>query len=144
MPKISPKLEFFDFCQKINPFMFLFYPIMVPKRVLCDSLKSTCLKKKSGPKMQYFLIIIYIWKKSSSILVIFHGVGLQEKAASEKAVVWSDVARFALHAIRLYDSLIINIVGANQVTSFGCLWPVMCSWSNWIAGFFSYQYLWKE
>ena len=44
-------------------------------------------EKKYGPKMQYFLIIIYIWKKSSSILVIFHGVGLQEKAASEKAVV---------------------------------------------------------
>ena len=29
----------------------------------------------------------YLWKESSGILVIFHGVGLQAKAASEKAVV---------------------------------------------------------
>ena len=44
MPKISPKTGFFDFCQKINPFMFLFYPNMVRKRVLCDSPKSTGLQ----------------------------------------------------------------------------------------------------
>ena len=29
----------------------------------------------------------YLWKESSGILVIFHGVGLQAKAASEKALV---------------------------------------------------------
>ena len=56
-----------------------------------------------------------LWKESSGILVIFHGVGLQAKAASEKAGFWSDVARFAFHAIRLHDSLIINILGENQV-----------------------------
>ena len=64
--------------------------------------------------MQYFFDHQYLWKESSGILVIFHGVGLQAKAASEKAVVWSDVARFAFHAIRLYDSLIINILGENH------------------------------
>ena len=59
----------------------------------------------------------YLWKESSCILVIFHGVGFQAKAASEKAVVWSDVARFAFHSSRLHNSLIINILGENQVIS---------------------------
>ena len=57
------------------------------------------------------------WKELSGILVIFHGVGLQAKAASEKAGFWSAVARFAFHTIRLHDSLIINILGKNQVIS---------------------------
>ena len=43
--EFPPKQGFFDFCQKINPFIFLFFPKMVPKRVLCDSPKSICLKK---------------------------------------------------------------------------------------------------
>ena len=63
--------------------------------------------------MQYFFDYQYIWKESSAMLIIFHWVGLQAKAASEKAVVWSDVDRFASHAIGLYDSLIINILGEN-------------------------------
>ena len=44
------------------------------------------LEKKSGSKMQYFLII-NISGNNQLVLVIFHGVGLQAKAASEKAVV---------------------------------------------------------
>ena len=58
---------------------------------------------------------LHLWKELSGILVIFHGVGLQAKAASKKAIVWSDVARFAFHAIRLHDSLIMNILVENQV-----------------------------
>ena len=82
--------------------------------------------KKSGSKMlsanqlAVFFDFQY-WKETSGILVIFHGVGIQAKAASEKAVFWSDVARFAFHAIRLYDSLIINIFGENQVICFLCM-----------------------
>ena len=92
----------------------------------------------------------YIWKESSGILIILHRVGLQVKAAFEKAVVWSDVVRFPFQAVRLHDSLIIDILGENQVislfiyflsffmhtvinqgkvafetTSFGCVWSVM-------------------
>ena len=59
----------------------------------------------------------YLWKKSSDTLVIFHGVGLQAKAKSEKIVVWLDIIRFALHVIRLHDSLVINILGENQLIS---------------------------
>ena len=51
MPRISPETGFFNFCQKINPFMFLFfYPKMVTERVLCDSPKST-FPEKSGSEM---------------------------------------------------------------------------------------------
>ena len=77
--------------------------------------------KKSGSKILsanqigVFFDRQYIWNESCAILVIFHGVGLQEKAATEKAVVWSDVARFAFHAMTLYYSLIVNILGENQV-----------------------------
>ena len=59
----------------------------------------------------------YLWKKSSDILVIFHGAGLQAKAASEKVAVWLDVTRFAFHVIRLHDSLVINILRENQLIS---------------------------
>ena len=45
MTKISPKARFLGILQTINAFMFLFYPKIVPKRVLCDSPKSTCLEK---------------------------------------------------------------------------------------------------
>ena len=58
---------------------------MVPKRVLCDSPKSTCLKKNLALKSVFF-DHQYLWKESSGILVIFHGVGLQAKAGSEKTV----------------------------------------------------------
>ena len=74
-------------------------------RVLCDSPKSTC-PEKSGSEMlsanhiPVFFDHQYLWKKSSDILVIFHGVGLQAKAASEKVVVWLAVTRFAFHVIR--------------------------------------------
>ena len=56
-------------------------------------------------------------EESSGILVIFHGVGLQAKAASEKAGFWSDVVRFVFHTITLHDSFINNILGENQVIS---------------------------
>ena len=80
-------------------------------------------EKKSGSKMisvsqiAVFFDHQYLWKESSGTLVIFHRVSLQAKTASEKAVVWSNVARFAFHAIGLHDSLIINILGENQVIS---------------------------
>ena len=60
----------------------------------------------------------YIRKKSSDILLIFHEVGLQAKAASEKVVVWLDVTRFAFHVITLHDSLVVNILGKNQLISY--------------------------
>ena len=44
-------------------------------------------ERKSGSKMQYFLLVSISGKNQSGILVIFHGAGLQAKAASEKAVV---------------------------------------------------------
>ena len=100
------------------------------------------------------------WKETSGILVIFHGVGIQAKAASEKAVVWLDVAKFAFHAIRLHDSLIINILRENQVvswffmdavshqgkvafetTTFGCAWSVMLKLDCRIVDFFEKKYL---
>ena len=120
---LPPKQVFLTFAKKVIHLCFFFYPKMVPKRVLCASPKSTFLKKKSGSKMlsanqvAVFFDRQYLWKESSCILVIFHGVGFQAKAASEKAVVWSDVARFAFRAIRLYVSSIINILGENQVIS---------------------------
>ena len=123
MPRISPKTGFFNFCQNINPFMFLFfYPKMVTKRVLCDSPKCTCLEKSGSELLSANHIAVffdhqYLWKKSSDILVIFHGVGLQAKASSEKVVAWLAVTRFAFHVIRLHDSLVINILGENQLIS---------------------------
>ena len=95
---------------------------MVPKRVLCHSPKSTYLKK-SGSEMLSANQIAGVfdhqclWKEKSDNLVIFHGVGLQANTASEKVVVWSDVARFAFHAIRFHDSLIINIEGEDHLIS---------------------------
>ena len=43
--KFSRRKSFLTFPQKLIHRFFLFYPKMVPKRVLCDSPKSTCLKK---------------------------------------------------------------------------------------------------
>ena len=117
MPKIYPKKRFLTFAKKLIHSCFFFYPKMVPKRVLCDSPKSTCLKKNlvlkcsifwssmSLERIKWYLSYVS-WSWSSS------------KAASEKAVVWSDVVRFAFHTVRLYDSLIINILGENEVISF--------------------------
>ena len=52
--KFSPKIDFLTFPKKlIHPFFF-FYPKMVPKRVLCDSSKSTCLKKNMVVKWSIF------------------------------------------------------------------------------------------
>ena len=220
MPKILPKTGFLIFAKKLIHSCLFFYPKVVPKRVLCDSRESTCLKKSGSKILSANQIAVvfdhqYIWKESSGILVILHRVGLQVKAAFEKAVVWLDVVRFPFHAIRLHDSLIIDILGENQViyffiyflsffmhavsnqgkvafetTSFGCVWSVMLlveldcripwstssleriilflsflwsyssregrdyrfwlslasyyTWSNWIAGFFGHQYLWKD
>ena len=91
--EFPPKQGFSTFAKKlIHSCFFFFYPKMVTKRVLCDSPKSTCLEK-SGSEMfsanhiAVFFDHQYLWKKSSDILVIFHGVGLQTKAASEKVVV---------------------------------------------------------
>ena len=56
-------------------------------------LQKTHIWKKSSSKMfsanqiAVFFDHQYLWKESSGILVIFHGVGLQAKAASEKALV---------------------------------------------------------
>ena len=117
MPKIYPKKRFLTFAKKLIHSCFFFYPKIVPKTVLYDSSKSTCLKKNlvlkcsifwssmSLERIKWYLSYVS-WSWSSS------------KAASEKAVVWSDVVRFAFHAVRLYDSLIINILGENQVISF--------------------------
>ena len=95
---------------------------MVTKRVLRDSPESTCLEKSGSEMLSANHIAVffdhqYLWKKSSDILVIFHGVGLQAKEASEKVVVWLDVTRFAFHLIKLHDSLVINILGENQLIS---------------------------
>ena len=93
---------------------------MVPKSCMWFS-KKHMSEKKSGFKILWANQIVvfvdhqYLWKESSGMLVIFHKVGLEGKAASEKAVVWSDVGRFDFHAIRLHDSLIINILGKNKV-----------------------------
>ena len=70
----------------------------------------------SANQIEVFFYHQYLWKQSSDILVIFHRVVLQAKAGSGK-VVWSNFARFAFHAIRLNDSLIINILGENQLIS---------------------------
>ena len=51
----------------------------------------------------------YLWKESSDIL--------EAKAVSKKVVALSDVTMFAFHAVRLHDSLIINILGENQLMS---------------------------
>ena len=45
MPKIAFKAGFLTFAKKLIHSYFFFYPKMFPKRVLCDSPKSTCLKK---------------------------------------------------------------------------------------------------
>ena len=74
-------------------------------------------KMLSANEIAVFYYHQYLWKQSSDILVICHGVGLQAYAASETVVVWSHVARFAIHVITLHDSLIINILGENQLTS---------------------------
>ena len=79
--------------------------------------KNLVLKCFQPIKLQYFLII-NISGKSQVILVIFHGVGLQAKVASEKVVVRLDDTRFAFHVIRLHDSLVINILGENQLISY--------------------------
>ena len=79
--------------------------------------------KNSGSKMLPVIQIALffdhqcLWKESSDTLVIFHRVDLQAKAASEKVVARSNVTRFAFHTIRLHDSLIINILGENQLMS---------------------------
>ena len=97
------------------------------------------------------------WKETSGILVIFHGVGIQAKAASEKAVVWLDVAKFAFHAIRLHDSLIINILRENQVVSWFFMDAVShqgkvafetttfgCAWSDKLLVKLDYRVLWPK
>ena len=90
MPKIFPKTGFFDFYQKINPFMFLFFTqkwflkeffVILQKYVWGKNLALKCFQPT---RLQHFLII-NISEKSSFILIIFHGVGLQAKAASEKS-----------------------------------------------------------
>ena len=93
---------------------------MVPKSCLWFS-KKNMSEKKSGFKILWanqiavFVDHQYLWKESSGILVIFHRVGIQGKAAFETAVVWSDIPRFDFYAIRLHNSLIINILGKNKV-----------------------------
>ena len=117
MPRISPKTGLFNFCQKINPFMFLFFTqkwllkeffVILQKAHFRKNLVLKCFQPIT---LQYFLII----KISKKNQVIFHGVGLQAKAASEKVAVWFDVTRFAFHVIRLHDSLVINILGENHL-----------------------------
>ena len=80
--------------------------------------KAYVWKMLSANQIAVFFYHQYLWKQSNDILVIFDGVGLQAKTASEKVVVWSDVARFAFHAIRLHDSLTINIFRENQLISY--------------------------
>ena len=86
-------------------------------------LQKAHIWKISGSKMfsanqiAVFFDHQYLWKESGDFLVIFHGVGLRAKAASEKVEVWSYVARFAFHGITLHDSLIINILGENKLIS---------------------------
>ena len=69
----------------------------------------------SANRIAVFFDRQYLWKKSSDILLIFHGAGPQANTASEKVVVWLDVTRFAFHAIRLHDCLVIDILGENQL-----------------------------
>ena len=55
MPKISLKTGFLDFCQKINPSMFLFFIRKWILKEFCDFPKSTCLKKNLVLKCNIFL-----------------------------------------------------------------------------------------
>ena len=77
--------------------------------------KKSGFKILSANQIAVFVDHQYLWKESSGILVIFQRVGIQGKAASEIAVVWSDVSRFGFYAIRLHNSLIINILGENKI-----------------------------
>ena len=94
--------------------MKVFFVILQKAHVL----KKSVSKMLSANQIAVFFDHQYLWKELSDILVIFHGVRPQAKAASEKVVAWSDVVRFAFHAIRLHVSLIINILGENQLISY--------------------------
>ena len=80
-------------------------------------LKISGSKKLSPSQIAVFFDHQNLCKESNDILVIFHGVNPQAKAASAKVVVWSDVASFTSHAIRLHVSLTINILRGNQLLS---------------------------
>ena len=86
MPKISPKTRFFDFCQKLIHSCFFFTQKWFLKEFLVI-LQKAHVRKKIWFENAVFFDHQYLWKESSGILVIFHGIGLQAKAASEKAVV---------------------------------------------------------
>ena len=102
--KFPPKKCFLTFAKKLVHSCFFFDPKMVPERVFCDSSKSTCLKKNLVVKWSIF------WS------ILLEGIKWYlSYFSSEKAVVWWDVARFAFHAVRLYDCLII---WENQVISY--------------------------
>ena len=115
--KFSPKKGFLTFARKLIHSCFFFYPKMVPKRVLCDSSKSTSLKKNLVLKCSIF------WSSISLERIKWYLSYFSWSWSSSKGSIWKSSSlisccQVCLHAIRLYDSLIINILGENQVISY--------------------------
>ena len=121
-PKFFSKQSFFTFAKKLIHSCFFFTQKSFLKEFFVILQKPHAWKKSGSKKLPANQIAVFfdhqcLWKEPSDILVIFHRVDLQEMAASEKVILWSDVARFAFHAIRLRDSLIIKILRENQLIS---------------------------
>ena len=138
--KVFPQKGFFDFSQKINPSIFLFYPKMVPKRVLCDSSKSTCLKKNMVVKWSIFWSSIslerikwylsyFSWSWSSSKGSIWKSsilIGCCQVCLSCSQVVWFfdyqylgrewSYFLFFMHAVSHQGKV------AFETATFGCVW----------------------
>ena len=136
--KFPPKKSFLTFSKKLIHSCFLFYPKMVPKRVLCDSSKSTCLKKNMVVKWSIFWSSIslerikwylsyFSWSWSSSKGSIWKSsslMGCCQVCLSCNQVVWlldylresNYILYFFMHAVSHQRKV------AFETTNFGCVW----------------------
>ena len=83
---MSSKTGVFDSCNKINPFMFLFFTQKLFLKGFFVILQKPHAWKNSGSKIlpvnQIEVVFDHqcLWKESSDILVIFHRVNLQARS----------------------------------------------------------------
>ena len=141
-PNISPKTGFFDFCQKLIHLCFFFYPKMVPKRVLCDSSKSTCLKKNMVVKWSIFWSSIslerikwylsyFSWSWSSSKGSIWKSsslIGCCQVCLSCNQIVWF----FDYQYLGRESSYMLVFYACSESSREGSIWDYhfwLCVWS---------------
>ena len=113
--KLLPKQIFFTFVKKLIHSCFFFIQKWFLKEFFVI-LQKAQVWKKSGFKMQYFWSSISL-ERIKRYLSYFSWSWSSSKGSIWKSSSLISCCQVCLHAIRLYDSLIINILGENQVIS---------------------------